>query len=253
MAAMLAELTTLEWIYLGLFCAGLIYALFLAIFGFGIGHGAGLDHGGAAGHGADLGHGVDLGHGADLGHGVDLGHGADLGHGVDLGHGAPADAGHGGGHAVAADHGDMGTEGQGQLVHASPWNPLVIASFIGGVGGFGILGTRLFGLRSLLSLVIALPAGLVLAGIIFGLYVVLISQAGGSSAATWQDIRGAPGQVLTPIPEHGLGEVVYVARGSRFAAPARSIDGRAIPTDTKVTVLDVDKAAVIVDVRYTDE
>jgi hypothetical protein len=300
MAALFADLSTLEWIYLALFCCGLIYALFLAIFGMGhghafdhggMGHGADFGHGLDLGHGGDLGHGIDLGHGADFGHGVDLGHGADFGHGVDLGHGGDlghgmdlghggdlghgidlghggdvghgADVGHGGDvghghagdvhggdHAAAVDHGDMSSEGQ--PVHASPWNPVVIATFVAGMGGFGILGTRLFGLRSLLSLVVAIPAGLVLGGAILFLYVTLISHAGGSSAATWQDIRGAPGRVVTSIPEQGLGEVVYEARGSRFAAPARSVDGRPIPQGASVTVLDVEKTAVIVDVRFTD-
>ena len=214
MAALFADLSMLEWVYLALFSIGLIYALFLAAFGFG--HGSGLDHA------ADVG---------DVGHGVDLG---DVGHGVDL------------------DHGDTVSH-HGPEVHASPWNPLVIASFVGGMGGFGILGTRLFGFQSFLSLLIALPAGLVLASIVFGLYYLLISQSGRSSAATWQDIRGAPGLVLTPIPATGVGEVTYVALGARYTSAARSVDGKAIPTGTRITVLDVEKTAVVVDVRYTED
>ncbi len=146
----------------------------------------------------------------------------------------------------------MGLSDHASPVHVTPWNPLVIASFVGGVGGFGILATRLLGFQSLFSLVVALPAGLVLGGGIFGLYALLISQAGGSSAATWKDIRGAPGRVVTSIPEKGLGEVMYVARGTRFNSPARSIDGRPIPQGTSITVLDVERGAVIVDIRYTD-
>jgi len=282
MATLFAELTILEWIYLALFTSGLIYALFLAAFGFG--HGSGLEHAdigdiGDVGHGGvdlgdigdvgDVGHGFDLGDigdVGDVGHGLDLGDVGDIAHGLDLGDigdiGDVGDVGHGldlgdvgdVGHGadMGVDHGDLGISDHASPVHASPWNPLVIASFVGGVGGFGILGTRLLGMQSFFSLVVALPAGLVLAGIIFGLYVLLISQAGGSSAATWQDIRGAAGLVVTPIPEKGLGEVTYVARGSRFTAAARSIDGRAIPKDTSITVLDVEAAAVVVDVRYTD-
>jgi len=275
MAALFADLTMLEWIYLSLFTAGLIYALFLAAFGFG--HGSGMEHAGDVGHGdvgldhgdlhlGDAGHGgldhgdLHLGEGGldhgdlhvgDAGHGgLDHGdvHVGEAGHGADAGHGA--EGGHGDG---GIDHGDMDITDHAPPIHASPWNPLVIASFVGGVGGFGIVGTRVIGLQSFLSLVVALPAGLVLAGIIFGLYVLLISQAGGSSAATWADIRGASGQVVTPIPAKGLGEVVYVARGSRFASAARSVDGRPIPAGTRVTILDAEKAAVVVDVRFTED
>jgi len=267
MAAWFADWSILEWAYLGFFASGLLYALFLAVFGLGhgggLGHGADLGHGvdlGHApdmGHGFDLGHGVDLGHAPDMGHGFDLGHGADLGHGVDLGHGA--DVGHGvslehgaeAGHAAHLEH-DFTAEGEAQQPPLLPWNPVIIATFLGGLGGFGLLGTRLFGLGPFLSLLVALPAGTAMAAGIFFLYRLLLSQAGVSSAPTWQDIRNAPARVLISIPEGGLGEVVYEARGFRYTRPARSIDGRPIPADTPVTVLDIVDGVALVDLRYVD-
>jgi len=253
MAALFADLHLLEWIYLALFCGGLIYALFLAVFG--MGHGHGLDHGGHV----DIDHGgghLDLGHG---GH-VDLGHGGhvDVGHGdVDTGAGHATDVHVDSGHDTAA-HGDSGHaadthgENQGRELHASPLNPVIIATFFGGFGGFGVLGTRLFCLPDFLSLLVALPAGLALGGGMFAVYARLAATAEADSTITWRDVQGVVAEVITPIPENGLGEILYVAKGSRRSSPARTIDGWAVPRGTRVTVLKMANGVAIVDLRYTD-
>ncbi len=44
----------------------------------------------------------------------------------------------------------------------------------------------------------------------------------------------APADVRTAIPAGGLGEVIYVAGGSRFTMPACSDNGEEIPRGTKV-------------------
>ncbi len=204
-----------------------------------------LGHAPDVGHGFDLGHGVDLGHAPDVGHGFDLGHGTDLGHAPDVGHGVEA------GHAAHLEH-EFAAEGEAQQPHLLPWNPVIVATFLGGLGGFGLLGSRLFGLGPFLSLLVALPAGFFLAACVFFLYRLLLSQAGVSSAPTWPEIRSAPARVLISIPENGLGEVVYEARGFRYTTPARSIDGRPIPADTPVTLLDIVDGVALVDLRYVD-
>lgn len=245
MGEFFASLQTLEWVYLALFCVSLIYALFLAVFGFGHGFGHGD---------VDLGHGdvhMDLGHDVHLGHdvAVDLGHDVpvDLGHAADL-HVDGADlAGHVGDHALHA-HGDLDADDH----HVLPLNPIVIATFLAGFGGFGILGTRLFGLGHGMSLLVAMLVGLLLGAGMFFLYRWLMAMNGVSSAAGWAELRGLPAYVLTPIPEKGLGEIVYVARGARYNAPARTIDGRGIPRGESVTVLDVVDSIAIVDLRYID-
>ncbi len=246
MATFFANLSTLEWVYLALLCSGLFYAFFLALFGFG--HGAG--HAGDVGHAGDLGHG-GVGHVGDLGHGG-AGHVGDLGHG---GAGHAGDMGHAGaGHAADGAHLDQMADyqAQGGAVHISPWNPIVIATFIGCFGGFGLLGTRGLHLHPLLSLVLATPSALVLAAGIFFLYATLITQAGVSSAASWQEVQGAAAQVVTPIPENGVGEIVYEVRGMRYNSPARGINGQAIPRDAHVTILQVKDSIAFVDIRYID-
>ncbi len=250
MDTIFASLTTLEWIYLALFCSGLFYALFLAFFG--LGHGT-LDHGGIDHGGIDHG-GIDHGgidHGGGLDHGA-VGHGG-VGHGVDVSHGA----GHGGldhDAAHAAGHGGHGIDGQDTEpvpMRVSPWNPIVIATFISTLGAIGLMGTRAWHL-GLLSLLPAIPAGAALAGGIYFLYSTLMAQAGTSSAATVQETHGVTAQVITPIPEKGLGEIVYEVRGMRYNAPARSISGQAIPRGSHVTVLQVKDSIAIVDLRYVD-
>ena len=234
-----AELATLEWIYLAFFCVGLFYALFLAVFGLGRAHG--LEHAGDV-HAdvSDLGPALDVDHGIDLGH-VDVDHGIDLDHAVDV--------------HLDVDHAvdvDLDGDVSGHRLHLLPLNPLVIATFLGGFGGVGILGTRLLGLHTALSLLVALPAGLVLGGGMYAVYALLLSQAGTSSAISWLEHRGVPARVLTPIREKGLGEIVYEVRGSRYSSPARAIDGRAISKENIVTILDVQDGVAIVDIRYVD-
>jgi hypothetical protein len=46
-------------------------------------------------------------------------------------------------------------------------------------------------------------------------------------------------QVITPIPENGTGEVVIIAKGTRVAGPARSVDGKAIPRNAAVEIVRV--------------
>lgn len=245
MGEFFATLHTLEWVYLALFCSGLLYALFLASFGFG--HGGDLDHAADAGHG-DLGHGhgdFDLGHGdVDLGHGhgdFDLGHGHgdfDLGHGdVDLGHGGDLDIDH-----------DVDGDGH-QIV---PYNPIVIATFCGGFGAGGILGTQLLHIPPLLSLLIATPAGLALGGGMYTVYRRLTTLGSSGRPLTWQELRGTKALVTTPIPQDGLGEIVYVAQGSRQRASARTVDGRPLPRDSIVTVLNIVDSVAVVDERFVD-
>ncbi len=255
MAAFFADLSILEWLYLAFFCVGLIYALFLAIFG--LGHGTDLDHAGDL-HGG-LGDGLDLDHGGDF-HGLDLDHGGDF-HGLDLDHGL--DVGHGG--DVSVDAGDLHVEADhavGQDVdfdgdisaksHPLPLNPLVIATFLGGLGGFGILGTRALGLLSIPSLLIALPAGLALGGGVYYLYSRLLMTGEVDSSISQRDLFRLPAEVFVSIPEKGLGEIVYVAKGSRYNSPARAVDGSAIAKGTAVTILKMDGAVAVVDLRYAD-
>jgi membrane protein implicated in regulation of membrane protease activity len=137
---------------------------------------------------------------------------------------------HGMGHSADALHTD--TEGEVQL---SPISPVTITMFGTAFGGVGLIATRTLALPVLLSLPMALASGLLLAAVAFFTFSKLFQATEGSSEPRVSELVGLEAEVITPIPAQGLGEIAYVARGSRFTAPARSEDGK--PHSAHSTVL----------------
>jgi hypothetical protein len=43
-------------------------------------------------------------------------------------------------------------------------------------------------------------------------------------------------EVITPIPEGGVGEIAYVQAGSRYSAPAREEQGRPVASGAVVRI-----------------
>jgi membrane protein implicated in regulation of membrane protease activity len=151
---------------------------------------------------------------AGVGAGVFGGHTHDGGlSGHDLGH----DIDHGAAHGHPTAHGE---------VHLSPVSPVTITMFVTAFGGIGLIATRTLGLPVLLCLPLALASGLLLAAVTFFTFAKLFQATEGSSEPRISELAGLEAEVITPIPVQGLGEIAYVARGSRFTAPARSEDGR---------------------------
>ena len=132
---------------------------------------------------------------------------------------------------------DVGDALQGQvdLTHISP---VTIAGFVTAFGAFGILAQNLFNVADPLSLVWATVGG-VLVGLVSHLvfYFVFIKPQG-SSEVTRRDIVGARGEVITPIPAGGVGEIAVVAQGARMTLSARSVDDKPIRRGAMVIVDD---------------
>ena len=60
-------------------------------------------------------------------------------------------------------------------------------------------------------------------------------------------LSGAKKGSLAPsVPESGVGEVEYVARGSRYNGPARSEDGRPLPRGTQALIVRVEEGVCVV-------
>jgi class 3 adenylate cyclase len=138
-------------------------------------------------------------------------------HAEPVGHGFHHDTGHGG-DMLHAD-----SEGEVQL---SPISPVTITMFATSFGGVGLIGAHALALPVLLSLPMALVSGFVIAGMAFYTFSKLFQATESSSEAHVTELVGLEAEVITPIPLEGLGEIAYVARGTRFTAPARSEDGK---------------------------
>jgi len=52
-----------------------------------------------------------------------------------------------------------------------------------------------------------------------------------------RELGGIVGEVTAPISADGVGEITYVAKGSRIASPARSATGQPIPRGTSIAIV----------------
>jgi hypothetical protein len=120
--------------------------------------------------------------------------------------------------------------------HPSPLKPFIIAPFLAGFGGFGLIASLVAHAGSILSTLFALVGGLLFGGLIYLFYARLLLASQGSSEARVEHLPGTPGKVITAIPARGLGEIAFTARGSRLTAPARSATGEAIPREAIVMI-----------------
>ena len=166
-----------------------------------------------------------------------------LGHGHfgDMGGGAGHHGGDAPGSAYGVDGGGHGsvsaeTGGGGAAFHFPMFSPLALATLLGAIGAWGLIALKGFAASETGSLLFAVSAALLTT---YGITYVgwrLVSGSRGSSQIRLADLEGARGEVTTPIPEGGIGEVAAMVQGQRFSGPARASDGRAVSRGTLVTV-----------------
>jgi len=136
-----------------------------------------------------------------------------------------------GGHAEAgADTSDM--------PGVSAFSPTVITTFITAFGGFGIIFYELPVTKSpFLSAPLATICALGMSGVVLWLLRQIFTRTQSSSESKVGDLVGVVAHIITPIPENGVGEIAYVAGGSRYTAPAREEKGLAVPSGRAVKVV----------------
>lgn len=131
-----------------------------------------------------------------------------------------------GGHANGTDHGGV-----------SAFSPIVIAAFMTGFGAFGYLLSMVEATRSpALSAPLAAVGAFAFASVIVATLRLVFRKTQSSSESQSASVVGTTATLGTGIPENGVGEIVYVQGGTRYTAPARTEDGKAIATGAAVTV-----------------
>lgn len=142
------------------------------------------------------------------------------------------------GHLFGGDvgdaHMDVGTD-----LPIAPLSPTVIATFLAGFGGGGMLANSYLQLSLGKGVAVAVLTGLLLSGGTFLVLDLLFKSTQAGSEYSLNDMAGRIVQVITPIPENGTGEVAVIAKGTRICTPARSVDGRAVQRDAAVTIVRV--------------
>lgn len=135
-----------------------------------------------------------------------------------------------GGHAEA---GADSTDGSG--VSAS--SPMIIAAFMTGFGAFGYLLSLVEATKSpILSAPLAAGGAFVFASGIVAVLRMVFRKTQSSSESQVASVVGMTATLGAGIPEHGVGEIVYVQGGTRYTAPARTEDGKPIATGAAVVV-----------------
>jgi membrane protein implicated in regulation of membrane protease activity len=98
---------------------------------------------------------------------------------------------------------------------------LAIASFVSSFGAFGLIAVTLFGAGAIASLFTALFGGVIIgiAGQVFFLYILSPTI---SSEVRQTKLIGMVAEITTPIPANGVGQIAFVAEGSRVTYSARA-------------------------------
>jgi len=113
----------------------------------------------------------------------------------------------------------------------------VLASF---VTAFGACGLILKSIEATSPLYISAPisgvAGAVIALLVLWGFNTIFKKTQSSSESRVATLVGQTASIVTPIPENGVGEIAYIQGGTRYTAPARSVDGRAIGAASGVRI-----------------
>ena len=119
----------------------------------------------------------------------------------------------------------------------SVFSPTIIASFITAFGGFGLIFTQFHRTSPTeISAPLSLLGGVVVAGIMYAFLGAVFRHTQGSSESHVARLIGAEANVITPIPENGVGEIAYVVGDTRYTAPARTENGGAVASGRTVKI-----------------
>lgn len=144
-----------------------------------------------------------------------------------------------GGHDVV----DVQHDGE---VHTGPsfFSIRMLAAFATGFGVVGALAVSR-GWDPLMAALPGLGTGALMALASYGFSTLLYRQQA-TSSYTPSEIVGLTAEVITPIPQNGIGEIALVVRGSREHLAARSVDGQSVGAGTTVKIANVSGTTAVV-------
>ncbi len=141
-------------------------------------------------------------------------------------------AGHMFGGDVGHDvHMDVGTD-----LPLSPLSPTIISTFLTGFGGGGMLANSYLGLSVGRGVLVAILTGILLSGGTYTILFVMFRNTQAGAEFSTEELVGRVVEVITPIPQNGIGEIALVVKGMRVNGPARSLCGKAISRNTPVVI-----------------
>lgn len=141
--------------------------------------------------------------------------------------------GDGHGHDGHDAHGGHG----GNDFHFPLFSPLALATLFSALGSYGLIAKYALALDDWPSLGVAFPAAFATAWGVAYLAFRIMRGARGTSSFKTSAFDGALAEVLTTIPEGGIGEIAAIVEGQRVTGPARHEAGTAISQGAAVTVV----------------
>lgn len=160
------------------------------------------------------------------------GYEANVDAGVDVGADVGMDTGVDGafGHDIAGHDVGVGE------IHFPLFSPVVIACFVTAFGAGGLIGLQLFPFARLLSLAVAVGAGLAV-GLLVGFIVMKIYRsAAGNQVTRAKALVGTMAEVTEPIPANGVGAITFSGKGGRVSGPARSEENKDLKRHAMATI-----------------
>jgi hypothetical protein len=161
------------------------------------------------------------------------GQGADSSHDVSAGT-THADTSDGSGYSLDGAHPDFPL-----------FSPLTIALSMTIFGGVGTL-LNLLKFPGYLSFPVSAVTGLLGWLGTFYVFFKLFRITQSSSEALVHQLVGKEANVTVAIPPNGLGEISYIARGTRYNVPARSKDKHGLSTGSRVVIAEIDNGVYVV-------
>lgn len=139
---------------------------------------------------------------------------------------------------IGGDHDTSLHVGDADHPHGlSPISPLTIATFVTAFGATGLIATGLFNATDRFSLLWAALGGVLFSAMIYVGFTYLFIKPQGSSEVRIADLTGTTAEIITPIPENGLGEIAFVAQGGRVTYSARHFQNEKVDRGTPVRIL----------------
>jgi membrane-bound ClpP family serine protease len=144
--------------------------------------------------------------------------------------------GHSGHVAGSGGHVEAGADSS-DAPGISIFSPTIMASFITAFGGFGLIFTQFPKTsNAAISAPLSLLGGLAVAAVMYLFLSTVFRHTQSSSESHVARLVGAEANVITPIPENGMGEIAYVVGETRYTAPARSESGAAVANGRTVKI-----------------
>jgi membrane protein implicated in regulation of membrane protease activity len=165
------------------------------------------------------------------------------------------------GHFLGGHDGDVGTGGHAEagfdhsgVPGISFFSPLVLACFIAGFGGLGIVFSGFKPTQSVwVSAPLSVAGAFCFAILVLYLFNAVFSRTQSSSESHVASLVGQAASIVTPIPAGGVGEIAYVQGGSRYTAPARTEDGSMIAAGQPVRITRLVGTQVYVELDTTTQ